>query len=167
MKCNGAENVLSQGCFYTMKISYEHILLQDYFKRWIYLRLLTNDECVQQRIVFEQWKLFKDCFQAKAGYINQCNFKADSDFDLRFCRMNTTSVVLIYAPWSRDRRAVGWRSFVIHDKGGAWWNRCPWAEQNLKSIAAVMQAYAEIVLTPETIMELCQVAKQRLKGSLK
>ena len=44
----------------------------------------------------------------------------NSDFDLRFCCMDTTSVVLIYAPGSRDRRGVGWRCFVIHDKGGAW-----------------------------------------------
>jgi len=27
--------------------------------------------------------------------------------------MDTTSVVLIYAPWSRDRRGVGCRCFVI------------------------------------------------------
>jgi len=43
--------------------------------------------------------------------------------------MDTTSVVLIYVPWSRDSRGVGWRCFVIHDKGGAWWNRFPWAKK--------------------------------------
>jgi len=47
-----------------------------------------------------------------------------------FCCMDTTSVVLIYAPWSRDRRGVGWRCFVIRDRGGAWWNRFPWAKLN-------------------------------------
>jgi len=49
-----------------------------------------------------------------------------------FCRMDTTSVVLRHAAWSRDRGGLGWRCFVIPSKGGAWWNRFPWAKSKLK-----------------------------------
>jgi len=45
--------------------------------------------------------------------------------------MDAIPVVLRHASWSRDR-GLGWRYFVIHDKGGAWWNRFPWARQNQK-----------------------------------
>jgi len=43
--------------------------------------------------------------------------------------MDTMLVVLRHALWSRDKGGLGWKHFVILYKGGAWWNRFPWARQ--------------------------------------
>jgi len=54
--------------------------------------------------------------------------------------MDTMPVVLRHASWSRDRGGLGWRYFVVHDKGGAWWNRFPWAKQKLKQVCCRINA---------------------------
>jgi len=50
--------------------------------------------------------------------------------------MDTIPVVLRHASWSRDGGGLGWRYFIIRDKGGVWWNRFPWTKQ-IKSKRAV------------------------------
>jgi len=70
--------------------------------------------------------------------------------------MDTMSVVVRHACWSRDTGGLGWRHFIIRDRGGAWWNRFPWAQLNHnKRISVLTKFYIEIVLIQEAIMKLC------------
>jgi len=43
--------------------------------------------------------------------------------------MDMMLAVLRHALWSRDKGGFGWKPFVMFYKGGAWWNRFPWARQ--------------------------------------
>jgi len=66
--------------------------------------------------------------------------------------MDMIPVVLRHAWWSRDPGGLGWRYLVIQNRGGARWNRFPWAESNIaKQVALLTTFRASTALTQETI----------------
>jgi len=117
-------------------------------KAFLPRKLSCRENSVVYAILFAcQWRIL-----ARLLY-KPMKLEEEADWKLRACCMDKIPVVLRHASWSRDGRGLGWRYFVIRDKGGAWWNRFPWAKQiKAKRVVATMQLCETIVMIQELVM---------------